>query len=44
MARKYCRWVYVTEDLYRPGDSQAANPWDTLSQHLEEICSQICDN
>jgi hypothetical protein len=41
MVRKYARWVYVTEALYRPGDAAAANPWDRLSAHLEEICEQL---
>lgn len=40
-ARKYARWFYVTEAPYRPGDPQAANPWDRLSQHLDEICAQL---
>lgn len=38
MARKYCRWMYVTEGLYRAGDPQAANPWDRLAKHLDELC------
>ncbi len=42
MARKYVRWVYVTEGIYRPGDPKAANPWDRLSKHLEELCEQLC--
>jgi hypothetical protein len=41
MARKYVRWVYVTEGPFRPGDPAAANPWDRLSKHLEEICDQL---
>ncbi len=41
MVRKYARWVYVTEALYRPGDATATNPWDRLSAHLEEICEQL---
>ena len=41
MVRKYARWVYVTEAPYRPGDPKAANPWDRLSKHLEEICEQL---
>jgi hypothetical protein len=41
MVRKYARWVYVTEDQYRPNDPKADNPWDTLSKHLEEVCEQL---
>src|SRR5262245_183633 len=41
MVRKYSRWVYVTEGLYRRGDPKAANPWDRLSKHLEELCEQL---
>jgi hypothetical protein len=43
MVRKYARWIYVTEGLYRPGDAKAANPWDRLSRHLEDICGQLCE-
>ena len=41
MARKYVRWVYVTEGPFRPGDPTAANPWDRLSKHLEAICDEV---
>jgi hypothetical protein len=41
MVRRYARWVYVTEAVYRPGDPGAANPWDRLSRHLEELCEQL---
>jgi len=41
MVRKYVRWVYVTEDPYRPNDPMADNPWDTLSKHLDELCEQL---
>jgi hypothetical protein len=41
MTRKYARWVYVTEDQYRPNDPKADNPWDTLSKHLEAICEEL---
>jgi len=40
-ARQYVRWVYVTEGPYRPGDPAAANPWDRLSKHMEELCRQL---
>ena len=41
MVRKYARWIYVTEDPYRPGDPKAPNPWDSLSTHLEDLCRQL---
>jgi len=41
MVRKYARWVYVTEASYRPGDPTAANPWNRVSQHIEELCEQL---
>jgi hypothetical protein len=41
MARKYTRWVYVTEGVYRPGDPKAANPWGVLSKYMEEMCEEL---
>jgi hypothetical protein len=41
MVSKYVRWIYVTDAVYRPNDPKAANPWDRLSKHLEEICEQL---
>jgi hypothetical protein len=41
MVRKYARWIYVTEDVYRIHDPKADNPWDTLSKHLEQMCEQL---
>ena len=41
MVQKYSRWIYVTEDVYRPGDPEAPNPWDSLSKHLEPICIEL---
>lgn len=41
MTRKYARWVYVTEDLFRPDDPSAANPWDSLSRHLDSLCQEL---
>jgi hypothetical protein len=41
VVRKYARWVYVTEAVYRPADSKAANPWARLSKHLDELCTQL---
>jgi Spherulation-specific family 4 len=43
MVRKYARWVYVTETLNRLDDPKAANPWEHLSKHLEEICEQLSE-
>jgi hypothetical protein len=43
MVRRYVRWVYVTDAVYRPNDPAAANPWGRLSKHLEEICEQLSD-
>lgn len=43
MARKYARWVYVTEAPYKSGDPTAANPWDRLSKHLEAVCEQLVE-
>ena len=44
MVRKYSRWVYATDGEFRPGDPKAANPWDRLSKHLEEILQQLSAN
>ena len=41
MVRKYSRWVYVTDGLYRPGDPQAANPWERFSKHAERLCEEL---
>ncbi len=41
MARRYVRWVYITEDEYRAGDPSADNPWDTLSAHMEAMCREL---
>lgn len=41
MVRRYARWVYVTEDQFRPNDPKADNPWDTLSKHLEVMGGQL---
>lgn len=41
MIRRYARWVYVTEDVYKPGDPKADNPWDTLSRHMEALCEEL---
>ncbi len=43
MARQYVRWVYVTEAPYRPKDPKAANPWDRLSTHLEDLCERLSE-
>ncbi|MGC4042204.1 MAG: spherulation-specific family 4 protein [Armatimonas sp.] len=44
MARKYVRWVYVTEGPFRPNDPAALNPWDRLSRHLEALCEALSSN
>lgn len=41
MARRHARWIYVTDDPYRPGDPKAPNPWDSLSKHMEALCEQL---
>jgi hypothetical protein len=43
MVRQYARWVYVTEAPYSPRDPKAANPWNRLSKHLEEMCEQLSE-
>ncbi|MCX7399642.1 MAG: hypothetical protein NT138_18390 [Planctomycetales bacterium] len=43
MAQKYTRWIYLTQDTYKPGDSDHPNPWDQLSEHLEELCRILSD-
>jgi hypothetical protein len=40
-ARKHARWFYVTDGEFRAGDPKAANPWDRVSKHLEEMCEQL---
>lgn len=44
MTSKYAKWIYVTEDPYKPGDPKADNPWDSLSKHLPEICETLKSN
>lgn len=41
VVRRYARWVYVTEDPYRPGREGEENPWDTLSRHMEAMCEEL---
>jgi hypothetical protein len=41
MVRKHVRWVYVTDDPYRPNTPGADNPWDTLSKHMEAMCEEL---
>jgi len=43
MARKYSRWVYVTDAEFREGDKHS-NPWDRLSKHLEALCEELIRN
>ena len=40
-ARKYSRWVYVTEAVYQADDPKLLNPWSRLSKHLEETCEAL---
>jgi hypothetical protein len=42
-ATKYTRWVYVTEGIFKPNDPAAANPWDRLSKHLEDIFATLAE-
>ncbi len=44
MARKYARWFYITERPYRANDPTAANPWDSLSLHLESLCGALANH
>lgn len=43
MAQEYTRWIYVTQDTYKPGDAAHPNPWDQLSEHLEDLCRILND-
>ena len=40
-ARPFARWWYVTDAPFRAGDPQAANPWDRVSKHLEELLEEL---
>ena len=41
MVRKHARWVYVTQAEFKADDPKSANPWEHLSQHLEEISAEL---
>lgn len=41
MIRRHARWIYVTDDPYKPNDPKADNPWDTLSKHMEKLCDDL---
>lgn len=41
MARKYSRWVYVTDAVYKADDPNLLNPWNRLSKYLEETCEVL---
>lgn len=44
IARKHVRWIYVTHDLFdAQGDlnDQNNNPWDALSEHLEQTFQEL---
>ena len=43
MVRKYARWIYLTEAVYRENDPKAANPWNRLSNHLEALCEFLSE-
>ena len=43
MARRYSRWVYVTQDTYKLNDADHPNPWDNLSAHLETMCRTLAE-
>lgn len=40
-ARRHVRWVYATDAPFRPGDPAAANPWDRLPGHLDELFEEL---
>lgn len=40
IARKYCRWIYVTDKVYDAKDPKS-NPWDGLSKFVEATCEQL---
>lgn len=41
MITRYSRWIYVTQDTYKPNDPAHNNPWDQLSTHLETMCEML---
>lgn len=41
MARRYSRWIYVTQDTYKLHDAEHPNPWDNLSVHLETMLKTL---
>ena len=43
MARRYSRWIYVTQDTYKINDPKHPNPWDDLSIHLETMCRVLAE-
>jgi len=43
MARRYTRWIYVTQDTYKLNDADHPNPWDDLSVHLETILKTLAE-
>ena len=40
-ARKYSRWVYITDAVFKADDPKLLNPWDRLSKHLEALCEEL---
>lgn len=41
MLRRHARWIYITDDPYKPGQPGQENPWDTLSVHMERLCEEL---
>ncbi|MEM7476617.1 MAG: spherulation-specific family 4 protein [Planctomycetota bacterium] len=39
--KKYSKWLYVTQDTYLPNNSHQQNPWDQLSEHLQDLCEAL---
>jgi hypothetical protein len=44
MARKYSRWVYVTDAVFKADDPKLLNPWSRLSKHLVDLCEALSRN
>ncbi len=44
MIAQYSRWLYVTQDTYRPNDANHPNPWDQRSVHMEDICRILAEH
>jgi hypothetical protein len=44
MMSRYAKWIYVTQDEYRANDPKAPNPWDELSEYIDETCKVILES